>query len=102
MDFFTRRNAAILALVQAGVVVAGVLGAGAAYKWYTQVNLAPPRLTVLATDYGFVALTLPLAWVLIALVTFHREDESGPPALAFLFGLLLLAALLVGAYGVAA
>jgi len=60
--YFTTRNTVILALVQVGVIVLGVLAAGAAHKWYTTFNMRLPSSTILVAEYGFLALVLPLAW----------------------------------------
>ena len=43
MNFFTTRNLVILALVQIGVVTAGVLAAGASAKWYDTFQGHGPR-----------------------------------------------------------
>ena len=43
MNFFTARNLVILALIQIGVVTAGVLAAGVSVKWITEFNLHGPR-----------------------------------------------------------
>jgi hypothetical protein len=97
MNYFTIRNTVILALVQVGVVVAGVLAAGAAYKWYATFNLKPPSLTALLADYGLLALVLPLAWVALALQALRRgEDWDDRKLLAIWSGILLLLLLLLG------
>ncbi len=42
MNFFTSRNLTIWALVQSGIVVVSVMGAGAVYRWYTELpNIIP-------------------------------------------------------------
>ncbi|HWG46515.1 MAG TPA: hypothetical protein VN688_27380 [Gemmataceae bacterium] len=96
--FFTVRNIVILALIQVGVIVAGVLGAGACHKWYTTFNLLPPLETRLVSEYGFVALLLPVVWAAIALRAVRCEDESANLRwYAGLGGVVLLFLLLVGA-----
>ena len=103
MEYFTTRNTVILALVQVGVVVLGVLAAGASCKWSTTFNMRLPSSTILVAEYGFLALVLPLAWVTVALLTMRRgaESENAKP-LVFYSGILLLLVLLlsVGCAGV--
>jgi undecaprenyl pyrophosphate phosphatase UppP len=99
MEYFTARNAVILALLQAGAIVAGVLGAGAAHKWYTQFNAIPPDATVRACSYGFVALLIPMIWAAVALAVLrHRDEEASTHVGVFLLGVLLFFLLLMGAY----
>jgi hypothetical protein len=100
MEYFTARNAVILALLQAGTVVAGVLGAGAAHKWYTQLNfIGPPDATVLACSYGFAALLVPLIWGAVALAALrHRDEDASSHVGVFLIGVLLFFLLLIGAF----
>ncbi len=76
MEYFTLRNAAIAGLVQTGIVVAGVLAAGACLKWSATIGLTPPPRTVLVAEYGFLALALPLAWASAAVVALRRADHG--------------------------
>jgi hypothetical protein len=76
VQYFTLRNTAIMGLVQVGIVVAGVLGAGAVHKWYTTVGLSPPSPTALLSQYGYLALGLPIAWTALALVALYRCDPA--------------------------
>ena len=99
MGFFTLRNTTIMALVQVGLIVAGVLAAGAAHKWYASADLPPPSSTALLSEYGFVALGLPLGWVAFAVLAFRRGENEGEEIyrwLAIFSGLLFLLLLLVG------
>ena len=99
MGFFTLRNTTIMALVQVGLIVAGVLAAGAAHKCYTSAGLRPPLPTAYLSEYGFLALGLPLAWVLLAVLAFRRGENDGEEIycwLAVFSGLLFLLLLLVG------
>ena len=76
VEFFTLRNTAILGLTQVGVVVVGVLAAGACHKWYTTVGLTPYPLTALVAEYGSLALAVPVAWAALAVHVLRREDEN--------------------------
>ena len=99
----TFKNITYLGLTQVGVIVAAVLGAGAADKTYTMANLTPPRLTVLAAEYGFLLIALPVAWITAALVVQSRQDrEDDPELLTYLSGWFVLAILLVLAFQSAA
>jgi hypothetical protein len=102
MEFFTVRNTVLVALAQVGVIVAGVLGAGACHKWFTTFNLRPPPVTTLLADYGYVALLLPLAWVGAALWLPRRSDEPEDARRLALFCGILLLLLLLLAVGYAA
>jgi hypothetical protein len=98
VDYFTTRNTVIVALVQVGVIVAGVLAAGACQRWYTGANLDPPAAVDVLADYGFVALVLPVAWVVIALRVRQRSEDPFIRMFAFGsgIGLALLLALVFG------
>jgi hypothetical protein len=96
MGYFTLRNTTLLALVQIGVIVAGVLTSGAAYQLSKQADLAPPRSVVVVSEYGWLALLIPLAWIIVTLELQRRAEDEGVAALiAYLSGLLVLLLLLV-------
>src|SRR5262245_24635345 len=98
MDFFSTRNTVILALIQIGVVTAGVLGAGVVFKWYLEFSRLDtlPLSTRLLADDGWLLLTVPLIWSVYALRTLCRE-KAGELArgVAAISGVLLLVALIV-------
>jgi hypothetical protein len=99
MDFFTRRNMAIVGLFQVGVIVAGVLAAGVTHKWFTTFNARLPSSTILLAEYGFLALVLPVVWIAVALLALRREDDPDSESvrwLAFLSGIVVLLLLLLG------
>jgi hypothetical protein len=99
----TYKNIAILGLSQIGVVVFGVLGAGATYKLDTTLGVTQTSATRFATEYGFLFLALPLAWIVTAMVVQHRIEnvEDGPEALTALTGVIVLLLLIVGAFAAA-
>jgi hypothetical protein len=76
MDFFSKRNAVILALTQVVVIALGVLSAGCCHKWYATCSMRPPTETTLWAEYGPLALLAPLAWVFIALRVQQRNDDT--------------------------
>jgi hypothetical protein len=94
--YFTLRNTAIMGLVQVGVIVAGVLAAGACHKWYTTLGLRPPSSTALLAEYGFLALVLPVVWVTMAVQALRRTTDPGALQwLAFSSGFVLVLLLLL-------
>ena len=95
MNFFTARNLVILALVQIGVVTAGVLAAGVSVKWMTEFHLCGPlRELEFICDFGWIALLLPIAWATVALWEFRRETDDDSRKVAILVAGLLLLVLL--------
>jgi hypothetical protein len=89
VEYFTTRNTLVVALVQAGVIVGGVLAAGACHKGYTGPGVTPPAALAALADYGLVALVLPVAWVTIALVARHRGEDPFARTCAFGAGIVL-------------
>ncbi len=85
------RNIVVLAVMQVGVIVAGVLGAGICYKVWTTDNLVLPLPVSMLCHYGVLWLLLPLAWgagtVILQLRPKIADDVK---VLAFLFGVLIL------------
>jgi hypothetical protein len=99
VDYFTVRNAVIVALTQIGIIVAGVLAAGACHKWHTTMGVKLPPATTVVAEYGFLALGLPVLWVAAALLALRKSElseESEWAAYAFFSGLLALVLLTVG------
>jgi hypothetical protein len=102
MEYFTVRNTIILALVQVGVTVGGVLGAVTVRKMYTTFRAQPSSATNLVADYGFLVLALPVAWFVLAMLAFRRDTEKDAHGSlgsgAIVLGVFLLALLLMGAW----
>jgi hypothetical protein len=94
MERITARNLVLLALTQIGVLVAAVLGAGAAHKWYTALpNIIPvPRACELLVEYGWLGLPVPAIWLGVALrLLTNRHVTDGAKLCAVLSGALLVA-----------
>jgi hypothetical protein len=103
VEHFTLRNTTIMALAQIAVIVAGVLGAGATHKWYATFGLRPPPFTALFSEYGFLALVLPVAWAALALqALWQGEKVEAFRWLAVSSGALLMLLLLLGSWYAAA
>lgn len=76
MDFFTRRNVAILGLLQIGVLSVGVLSAGVCHKWYPLAGLSVPDRTSFWSEYGILTLVFPVCWVAVAMTCVGSDAES--------------------------
>ena len=97
MEFYTARNTAILALTQIGVIVGGVLAAGATVKYYTACNATLPSWTAPVASWGFLALVLPIVWAALALWLLLRgEDHDVARVVTFCWGVFMVALLLFG------
>jgi len=89
---FTVRNAVLIALMQIGVIVTGVLAAGVCNKWWTSTGaIGLPLPTLFLINYGVVALSIPMLWI-VAVLQLRRRPEVSDDAkdLAFLSGIILL------------
>lgn len=86
----------MVAIMQVGVIVAGVLAAGICHRMSVSNNTAMPFLALALYSYGVVGLLIPLAWVTGAVVLQLRANFSDSiKVLMFWLGILLLIALTV-------
>jgi len=93
---FSIRNTVILALMQIGVIVAGVLAAGLCHKLWAGGGGGLPLPTAILYDYGVWWFSIPIAWFIMALVPHGWPEISDDVRnLAFLSGILVLLALIV-------
>jgi hypothetical protein len=91
MGYFTARNTVILALLQVGVITAGVLAARVNLKWQSTLRLSQSSLTILLADFGWLAMILPVGWATLAIRVLRREESSDQAImLVVLSGALLL------------
>ena len=98
---FNVRNAVLVALMQVGVIVFGVCGAGASRRAWTAMEdkLQIPDSISNVIHYGPLAMVIPLGWALFALWLRERPDVSDDAkSLAFYSGIMVvvLLALIMG------
>jgi hypothetical protein len=95
---FSTKNAVVVALMQTGVIVGGVLAAGTSGKvWKTMFGpgTVPASLVQLMT-LGPLALVIPLVWIVSVLVLRQRAEVSDDAkSLGFGAGVLILVALIL-------
>ncbi len=97
MEFYTARNTAILGLVQVGVIVLGVLGAGLTVMCFTEWNAQLTPWTKLVASWGFLALVVPVIWAALALgLLVSAEDHDFARVVTFCWGVIMVALLLAG------
>jgi hypothetical protein len=93
---FTVYNATLVAVMQVGVIVAGVLASGLWHKFATDSRMEMPFPASLIYHYGTVGFVIPFIWIICALLLRGREKVSDEiKSLAFWFGVLILIALLM-------
>jgi len=85
------RNIVVVAIMQVGVIVAGVLAAGICHKFFTGDNLPIPAPALLLYAHGFIGFIIPLAWSIVTVILFLRPDVSDDVrTLMFWAGVLVL------------
>ena len=90
------RNTVVVALMQVGVIVAGVLAAGICHRVWTTREWPVPSLVALLYNHGVAGLLIPLAWVTGAAVLQTRSSVSEDVrVLMFWLGVLVLIALII-------
>jgi uncharacterized membrane protein len=88
------QNIVRVALLQIGVIVAGVLGAGICHKISSLTERPMPVLPSVLYSYGAFGFIIPIVWVILALIICSREDASDTTkALIFWLGVLMVVAL---------
>jgi hypothetical protein len=90
------RNTVVVAIMQVGVIVAGVLGAGIGHNIWARDNRPIPLLVAVLYGYGVVGFFIPLAWSFGAVMLQLRSDVSDDvKSLIFWIGVLILIALII-------
>jgi CDP-diglyceride synthetase len=91
----TTKNFVLLAVMQVGVVVMGILAAGTTGKVLSSANAFPSEWTTRFVDFGILLLVLPPLWIW-AVMKLHQSPNCSDRRrrLAFLSGVLLLGMLL--------
>ncbi|HEY1790044.1 MAG TPA: hypothetical protein VGJ73_17995 [Verrucomicrobiae bacterium] len=85
----------MVAIMQVGAIVAGVLGAGVCHRIWTSRDWPVPPLVALLAHFGIVGLLVPLAWAIGAVVLQIRAGVSEDVRiLMFWLGVLVLIILL--------
>ena len=93
---FTIYNATLVAVMQVGVIVAGVLASGLWHKFATSSNLAMPNPAGLLYSYGTVGFLIPLAWLTFAMLVRRSPKISDDlKSLTFWFGVAVLVSLTI-------
>lgn len=94
---FTIRNIVIVALMQVGVIVAGVLASGLCHRFWTMNGVAAlPLATLLLYHYSVLWFAIPIGWSLLALTLRNRPQISDDAkSLVFSLGVILLLTLVV-------
>lgn len=89
------RNTVVVAIMQVGVIVAGVLAAGVCHKIWSANNTPVPSLVAMLCSYGVAGFCIPLAWGIGAVVILLRKDASEDVKdLIFWLGVLVLVGLI--------
>lgn len=93
---FSVSNAVLVALAQVGIVVIGILFAGASQKIWTDKGIPITSVTLFFLDFGFLFLAIPLGWISVAMVVRQRRSASDDVKyLAFWSGTALIVSLTV-------
>ena len=93
---FTIYNATLVAVMQVGVIVAGVLASGLWHKFATASGMAMPNPAGFVHSYGMVGFFIPLAWLAFAMLVRRSPDISdGLKELTFWLGVAVLISLTI-------
>jgi uncharacterized membrane protein len=86
------KDTALIAFMQAGMIIAGVIWAGFIEKGFLSEGQPEPQLLLTLAHHGSLALAIPLLWT--ALVLFSRYlDSPSTKILIFYVGLIAAAAI---------
>ena len=89
------RNIVVVALMQIGVIVGGVLAAGLWHQYATINELPMPVPAAILYHYGYLGFLIPIGWSLLTLAALRQSEISDEwKAACFWFGVLILAAII--------
>jgi hypothetical protein len=87
----TIKNTVVVAIMQVGIIVAGMLAAGICHKVFTINNQTMPFPVTLLYNCGLMGFSIPLTWGTVAVVLQLRATvPDGIKALIFWLGVLML------------
>lgn len=85
------RNIVVVAIMQVGVIVAGVLAAGICHKVWEIHGMVMPGPVAMVYWHGFMGFLIPAIWGTGTVALYLRANISDEiKALAFWFGVLIL------------
>jgi hypothetical protein len=85
------RNIIVVAIMQVGVIVAGVLAAGICHRVWSSEDMAMPVAVAMVYRHGFVGLLIPVVWGTGTVALYLRANISEEiKTLVFWFGVLIL------------
>ena len=88
---FSIYNATLVALMQVGVIVAGVLASGLWHRASISNGVPMPPTAALLYSYGEAGFIIPFAWFIPALLLRRSPSVSdGVKSLAFVLGIVVL------------
>src|ERR1700742_648627 len=93
---FSVRNIVIVALMQMGVIIAGILAAGLCHKVWLVAGVDLPWPAALIYHYGFMGLFIPTGWSVATLFILYRPEVMDEvKGAAFWQGVLTLVLLVI-------
>ena len=85
------KNTVIVAMMQVGVIVAGVLAAGICHKIWSTNGATMPLPAAMVYSYGFASFLIPVVWGAGAIILQLRSNVSEDiKALSFWLGVFVL------------
>jgi hypothetical protein len=85
------KNTVVVAIMQVGIIVAGMLAAAICHKVFTSNNMAMPLPAAMLYSYGLIGFFIPVVWGPVAVVLQLRTTVSdGIKSLLFWLGVLML------------
>lgn len=73
---FTTSNAVLVALIQIGVIVIGILAAGVSNKIWTDTGVPVTSAALLLLEYGVALLLIPVVWICSVMAVHQRNSIS--------------------------